>query len=444
MTLKLSLTAKGLAILPSSIYKNDFTFMVGGHKYECPSIIAEFLSPAICRLRETDISLISYTVNTNDSTGEFLKFLSLGQGSTLSIDSSKHSFYYDVCEQLENSELLAVLMNGIEVEMTSNTVLKRLKRIQRVNGDFGKEIEFAASHFNEISSSISVSNSGSISDCNSITFEILYLIPAHPSLKVKDEDWLLSFVIDIVSKNDTYFSLFEIIQFEYLSDSGIRQFVDIISMSFGLLTISIWTQLSNRLILPVSPRSMNSRSLKSDLFIPFEKGAFSGLIRELSKRCDGNVCDTGIVSVSVAHTDATEWGSELNGGDPKVVFDLDSRAGLYDANRDPTWLRVDFTRHRIQVTSYSINLGRTYPSQSYSQQWVLKGSNDGKSWKMLDDRSRETKKRVDFTVETFMCGSESTEAFQSIRLSKKDSCWGNSHQLGLCALEFFGTLTDIS
>jgi hypothetical protein len=208
---------------------------------------------------------------------------------------------------------------------------------------------------------------------------------------VKDEDWLLSFVIDLVSTNDKYFSLLESIQFEYLSESGIRQFVEFVSMSFDLLTFSIWTRLSNRLVLPVSPRSANSRFFKGDLFIPFEQDALSGLICKLTKRFGGNVCDSGIVSVSVAHTHLTQYGREFNIGDPKVIFDLDSRVGWYDQNKDPTWLRIDFPRHRIQVASYSIKFGKE--STRYTQQWILEGSNDGTSWQMLDDRSRETTRR---------------------------------------------------
>jgi hypothetical protein len=39
---QVSLSAKGFAHLPMNCYENDFTFVVGEKKYECPSFVADF------------------------------------------------------------------------------------------------------------------------------------------------------------------------------------------------------------------------------------------------------------------------------------------------------------------------------------------------------------------------------------------------------------------
>jgi hypothetical protein len=44
---QISLSAKGLEYLPMNCYENDFTVIVGQKKYDCPSFIADFLSPRL-------------------------------------------------------------------------------------------------------------------------------------------------------------------------------------------------------------------------------------------------------------------------------------------------------------------------------------------------------------------------------------------------------------
>jgi hypothetical protein len=62
----MDIRARGLSKLPLSIYGNDFTFIVGGRRYGCPPIVADFLSPAVCRFRQTDTSINEYVLNIKD------------------------------------------------------------------------------------------------------------------------------------------------------------------------------------------------------------------------------------------------------------------------------------------------------------------------------------------------------------------------------------------
>jgi hypothetical protein len=86
------------------------------------------------------------------------------------------------------------------------------------------------------------------------------------------------------------------------------------------------------------------------------------------------------VSVSVAYTNSAIDDHIFNGGDANVIFEVDSRLLWFDGNTDPSWLRVDFVRHRVQVTSYSINIGNSTCHRCNPIQGVLEGSNDGESW----------------------------------------------------------------
>jgi hypothetical protein len=217
------------------------------------------------------------------------------------------------------------------------------------------------------------------------------------------------------------------VRFEHLNPSGISQFIEIVTQSFDYLSCSMWQRISERLLLSVSPPSSNSRTLDPDW-----------IIRRLTAECKRNVCDAGLVSVSVAHTNKTVYGADLNGGHPKTVFDLDSKIGWYDSRRHPTWLQIDFHPRRLHVSSYCITFGHGCVNSTL--QWRLEGSQDGTLWTVIDDRSSETTKRNDFAVCTFECNGNCRDSFRYLRIIKTDGCWGNWYCLGMASLDFCGRL----
>jgi hypothetical protein len=86
---EISLSTKGLGNLPRNVYENNFTFIVGDHRYDCPSVIASFLAPRICDLRVQDATLREFYIETADPTELFPKLLSICYGSS-----------YRVCESI--------------------------------------------------------------------------------------------------------------------------------------------------------------------------------------------------------------------------------------------------------------------------------------------------------------------------------------------------------
>jgi hypothetical protein len=54
------LSTRGLANIPESESRNDFDFVVGNSRYHCPSLIADFLSPLLCRLHLADETIKSF------------------------------------------------------------------------------------------------------------------------------------------------------------------------------------------------------------------------------------------------------------------------------------------------------------------------------------------------------------------------------------------------
>jgi hypothetical protein len=431
--LSLSLSARGLAKLPASIYTNDFTFIVGGRKYQCPSVVADFLSPRLCRLRQSDSSIDEYELNIDDCSGDFSNFLSLGRGATFPISPSSLVFYLKVCENLENDELLRALLMD-DLGLSVSTVTGRLLQLKATNGDCEREIEFTASHFAEMSDS----------DIALIGSDICLLsaIVSNGSLIIQDEDWLVCLLSGFSQVQPAYFSLFGDVRFEYVSESVIGDFIKLITKSFDYFSFSIWERLCDRLLLSVKPRLPNPRATSAVLRRVTPR---SGIIRWLTDRCGRNVCDAGLISITAAHTNANLYGRDLNGGDAKTIFDLDTQLGWYDSNRDPSWLTIDFQEWRIHVTSYSITFGHdTCKSSEYPAQWILEGSNDQKTWAMIDDRSSEQSNRLAFATARFDCNASCSDGFRYLRLAKRGLFWGGNYYLGLSALEFFGRLREMT
>jgi hypothetical protein len=152
-----------------------------------------------------------------------------------------------------------------------------------------------------------------------------------------------------------------------------------------------------------------------------------------------DVCEAGIVEITADHTNATEYGSSVNGGSPTVVSDFSSDLGWYDKNWSPSWLLFDFKTYRVSVTGYMIKFG--FKSSGYTQSWILTGSNDSQNWTIIDDRSLESKKHPDYHIDRFESVGDIKTSFRWIRIALAKSCWGAQYCLGLTSIEFFGDLT---
>jgi hypothetical protein len=60
------LSSRGLANLGNNVYENDFTFVVGEERYQCPSFIATFLSPRIAQQQLIDPTIEEYKIESAD------------------------------------------------------------------------------------------------------------------------------------------------------------------------------------------------------------------------------------------------------------------------------------------------------------------------------------------------------------------------------------------
>jgi hypothetical protein len=81
-----------MANIAASKKENNFTFIVGATRYDCPWFVADFISPRVGRLHAADPTMQEFVIGTSDAHGDFRDFLSLGRGSAVSLTSVNRPF----------------------------------------------------------------------------------------------------------------------------------------------------------------------------------------------------------------------------------------------------------------------------------------------------------------------------------------------------------------
>jgi hypothetical protein len=189
---ELSLSAKGLQRLEDGHIKKDFAFIVGGERYCCPCLIAEFLSPRVASERSQDITIQEFSLETEDPDHYFPILLSLAYGRKVSVNSEAKTFIRSVSAELLNGELFestferAGKIEGAELKA-------RLEFWSRTNGNCNceSEVPVVASHFYEFS----------VSDFDDLSPSLLRVILSDEALVLRDEDSLFEVVHRLSSKD---------------------------------------------------------------------------------------------------------------------------------------------------------------------------------------------------------------------------------------------------
>jgi hypothetical protein len=417
------LSSKGLGNVCKD--DNDFTLVVGSRCYQCPTMIAEFLSPRVCDLHALDPTAKELLVLIDDPKDVFSELLSLGDGKTIAIDSAKRSAIMAICGELWNSELYENLRQGTSDEVTVEGVIERLTYRSRMHSDTSEEVEFLASHFYDISDPMN--------ELRALPLSVVRDVVSHPSLRVASEDSLYDFIVSQLSEDP---SALECVRFEYLSVAKFVGFVDLISNAFECLTPRLWESLRSRLSFPVLAQSTNDRVFlavrRVSEFRPSPYSPWNGIISYLTRRFGGNVHDSNVVAITA---------SSNNGNFEKYAADLAVNNCFCSQNAPNSWICYDFKRRKIMPTHYSIgsyfngSRGNNHPKD-----WVIEGSNDGTSWMEIDRREDNSDLNASNVTRNFAV-ARSVEV-RMIRLRQIGANHFGDHYLLLSSFEIFGSLIE--
>jgi hypothetical protein len=251
----ISLSSNGLQRLGGDLYEKDFRFIVGKMDYFCPSFIAEFLSPRVSHLRQSDRTIQELQIETGDPNGYFPRFLSLGFGfgMDVQINSAEETFLCSICAELWNTEVPDLVFTKSDLEFDRRYYVSRLNLMsqQREASEPVLDFTMIASHFYEFSAS----------DCQYFESWILERILSDSHLVIENEDSLFAIISNHLSRDSSgsSFSLLEFVRFEYLSGVSMKSAFELLCESFEHFNISILTCLGRRLCLPVTPPKLDSR-----------------------------------------------------------------------------------------------------------------------------------------------------------------------------------------
>jgi hypothetical protein len=412
------LSAKGLANVLFSNWEHDFTFIVGDREYRCPSFIAEFLSPRVCTLRRDDCTVHSYRIQAPDPNEYFEDFLSFGFGSSQSLDSSQYPHFAAFSKELENGELFAALLRSFGPDLSESNVLAFCKELDLLGCSWDCELEFAAEHFLSFNES----------DLAELTDGQIRRIISHGSLRIESEDSLYNIIRGLIEKDLCFCSLLDEIRFENVSETSMRDFFELISHSFDLLTISVWGRLQGRLV-PNAPICEDRRIYHR--ICRFREGCpFDGVISYLTKKHGGDLVRREIIAAtsSTVHQQTFVAANAL---------DLSGKSLMATENVANSWLCYDFKGLAIEPTHYSIR-SRYNHDANHPRHWTLEESMDGEQWAEL--AREENRDELVGISRSFTFSTQSKSFVQMVRLRQTGKESSGANFLVLSCFELFGTL----
>ena len=133
--------------VPLQSYASDFTFVVNGKENKTSRIIADLLSPAICRIHSNDPTFNRFVINTQHQ-GDFSHIIELITFHQINISSNEVGFVSEVIEILRNSSIKyeeTIKTTEISLENVLSLVSLHEQYDLFNSNRFSTEIDFIAS-----------------------------------------------------------------------------------------------------------------------------------------------------------------------------------------------------------------------------------------------------------------------------------------------------------
>jgi hypothetical protein len=193
-----TLSSQGLANVQESQSPKSFEFRVNGFSYYCSPFVADFLSPRISRLHETDSTISLYEVQTADPEQKFADFLSFGRGRDVAIAGTSLPFFSSLAAELGNLELHELVGRHITTELNVASALARIPFLRSSSADFSGELLLLAAHFCELSEL----------QLDVLVLDELDFILSLPDLRIQSEDGLFQLIARRIERDARFFWAF--------------------------------------------------------------------------------------------------------------------------------------------------------------------------------------------------------------------------------------------
>ena len=424
MTKLFQIGSENLKNIPWNKFDNDFIFLVNGKKYKTNHFLADFLSPNICQLHNIDSSLSAYEIQT-EYDNDFNQVIKYAQMEEMNLSKSETEYYQEVMKSLGNyDEYFKFLDFGGDISF--DNVFSRISMKLDHNYKMDEEISFIASNF-------TIAIQDNYEAMFSLDDDIIAQIISNPEFKIRDEDILFNFILELYKKSNSYIHLFEHVLLMNVSPKLISQFLEIFDLND--ITSSIWKQMcflvSNKTLLETKDSYMkdNVKAFEKR-YAPFQS---DHILEYLQEKCGGNIHLNGEVRItcsSIYDSDEEEWG-------PQNI--IEDRKDFRTSDCDDSWIMLDFKTKKVKIDSYTLKTYGDETDSGHLKSWILEVSHDGLFFEPID--KHENCKFLNGSYNTKVFEVKKNEPHQYVRLRQTGRNFEGGYNLNLHSIEFSGTLT---
>ena len=407
----------------SVLDEKNFVFVVGGVEYQCCRFQACFISGLVRRLIASDRCVSRVSLQVCDDERHFKDVVSLMNGQKISITPANASFLEACARELDNDELLGGIIDfRLDDDLSISNVVDRIRIKHELHKEFQEELDFLALHFFEMASD----------SLNKLSSSDLELVLANPLLTLASEDRLYDTIVSLADeKGDDFLILLRNVQFGYLSQSKLEEFLDRVFPN--LVDASLWCGLCELVRRFCASDGAKASLEKGERYnIKTFKGD-KGIMQHLRSECGGNPAQEGVISMSATRRCYNQC---------YQVLDYGWNDYWYSGSEPNAFIRFDFKTKRVCLGSYRLLFEKTWSNASYALvSWVLEVSDDGKTWEVVDKQNRDRDRGVvgrGFSIPQ----NDRFVRFVQLRQTGKNRS-GYDH-LMLSEIEFFGQLKETS
>lgn len=457
------ISASGIENIILSINNGDenFQFIIGKHEINMNRIYADFISPRVSKMHSFDSTVDSlcfndfiYRTEQIDTvfTPELIEnFKLMSKGKAIEVDEN-------MAHQIK---ILSVLLDNEEIFNQMNQMFPFESKKDKFN-DYLQFIGF----FNTKKSNFFKFNNNQLFDIISSNFfsfdekkllqlpiPILYSIISNKNLKVSNVDSLFDFINTLFKgkQNDgetdekkweikqTLF--YEKINVNELSENKFHELLQ--KIDSNEISRFLWEKLRNCM----KTQYIKKTNISAETSIEYDKNPnnrFKGIIYKLGEGDPKSLIDKGIIEIA---SSSVHDKSKIH--QPISAIDYENSNYFHSSITDKdAWLCIDFKKHKIKLSQYSLKSNATVGKNWYNiQNWCIEGSNDKQNWIVLDERKNDKSLDDINAMNTFDIdyNLKTNSFFQFIRIRQTGAnsySEGNDYRFIISSIEFFGTLIN--
>jgi hypothetical protein len=125
---------------------DDFTFIVGDHRYRYQSSVAQSLLLRVSKLHWNDAAVSELRLEVEDGGEVFGSVSEAAGGGSIAIDSARRRTFAGICSTLWNSELYQSFCPVLFDKVTMESVSDRLQLLSATRCGISTERQIIASH----------------------------------------------------------------------------------------------------------------------------------------------------------------------------------------------------------------------------------------------------------------------------------------------------------